>query len=281
MNRPSRKFKALITVGVIVLVGLITYFVILPEAIAAQYIERVHRMGSSLRTGYRQLEASTSRTLIDDPTVTEVSLTPDVEQLRNLLRENRITLDKFSLTAKDYHPLPFTGFTTQAGAAHALQTRSVAFTEQSQDAFTKYDELIDFIKHYDDTVAGIEQYLKDFNAHADLNIYAGQADQVQSIADQIRQDIHSLDTAKTPHEAVEFKAASIQAFRQIADGFETVALGLRIPADDVIYSGARQIEAVDQTINGPNQAIYSRDILSSRTIKTIQELREKLDLILP
>lgn len=264
----------------LVVVGLL-YFVVLPEIIATQYMGQVHRIGSSLRADYMQLENSTDQALIEDPTTTPTSIVPAVDQLRSLLRESRISVDRFSSVAGEYHPLPYTGFTTQAKAAHALQIKSLAFTQQSDEAFNKYEELINFIQNYDSAAAVIEHYVDDFNAAPDLNVYQGQAQRFYGIAAQVRTTIQSLDKAPTPHEAVAFKAASVQTFSQVAAGFDAVALGLQIPADDVIYGGARQIEAVDATINGPNQEVYTRDISASRTIKSIQELREKLELILP
>jgi hypothetical protein len=281
MNKPSKKLKSFFILLAVVLAALLGYFVILPEASATQYIERVHRAGGSLRDGYLELEHTTGETLVDDPGVTTTSIVPQIEALLNLLREDRITLTRFTAEASDYHPLPYTGFTSKARAAQALKTRSVAFTAQSKDAFQKYEELITFIKQYDAASSTIEQQVESFNAIPDLNIYAGRADEVRDIAEQVRATARSFEGEPTPHEATAFKAASVQAFMEIADGFDIVARGLQIPADDVIYDGASKIDAVDQKVNGPNQAIYRNDVLSSRTIKSIQELREKLDLILP
>jgi hypothetical protein len=281
MNRPTKKLKILVAMIIITIAALVEYFVILPESMATRYIERVHQSGNSLREGYFKLEETTGQALIDDPAVTSVSVVPQIEVLLNSLREDRVMLSRFAAEANDYHPLPYTGWTTQARAANALQNRSATFTAQIKDAFVKYEDLILFIKRYDATSSIIEQHVEAFNATLDLNVYAGRADEVYAISEQIHAAIKTFDTDATPYEAREFKTASVQAFTQIADGFDTVALGLQIPADDVIYGGAQQIDAVDQTINGPNQEIYRRDILSSRTIKSIQEIREKLDLILP
>ncbi|HEV7952057.1 MAG TPA: hypothetical protein VGO98_01650 [Candidatus Saccharimonadales bacterium] len=281
MNRPSKKLKVSLVMIVFALSVAMIYIVALPELIASQYNTRVRTAANSLRENYVELEESTEQALINDPTATSSDQIQAVEQLRGLLRENRISLERFSSVANDYQPLPYTGYTIQTSTAHALQAKSLAFIEQSNGAFAKYSELIDFIKNYDATAKTVAQYVTDFNATPDLNIYEGQANLMYGIADSIRADVRTFDIAKTPHEARGFKTASVQAFTQVADGFEGVGLGLQIPADDVIYGNARQIEAVDQIISGPNQTLYERDVLSSRTIKSIQDLREKLDLILP
>jgi hypothetical protein len=281
MRKPQKKFKLLVATAVVVLFALFTYGFVLPEYIAGRYIDRIHQKADTLRNGYNKLEESTGRAFVDDPTARTFSQTEEVESLHSLLRENRINLDQFSSVAKNYRPLPYTGFTPQARAAHAMQVRSIAFTEQSYDAFLKYDELIDFIKRYDTTARTVERHIAAFNATPDLNVYEGQANRVFAIAEEIRFDIKTLESSKTPHEAVEFKAVSVREFTRIADGFAELALGLQIPADAVIYSGAQKIEAADRVINSQNRAIYARDVLTSRTIKSVQELREKLDLILP
>jgi hypothetical protein len=280
MTRAAGKIKLFLTMLAITLLAIATYVIVLPEYIAGQYINRVHQSASSLQTGYIQLEKSTERAFINDPTIETTNLTREVESLRNLVRENRINLTRFTSMADSYEPLPYTGFTNQAKAAVILQDKAVVFAEQSDEAFTQYSELVDFIKRYDTTAKLIEEYTDEFNSTADLNLYAGQYDRMLFIAERIRSDAKSLETAPTPHEAAAFKTASVQSFQEIANGFDTVALGLQIPADAVIYSGANRIEAVDQMINEPNQIIYARDVLSSRTIKSIQELREKLEIVL-
>lgn len=279
MRRLSKKLKLLITLTLLLLTLTATYFVVLPEYAASQYIDRVKGTAKSLESGYFRLEESTGRTLITDPTVQTLDMSREVESLRDLLRENRVGLAHFMSSAKDYDPLPYTGFTNTAKAAAVLQNKAVAFGEQSDQAFTQYASLVDFIKQYDTTAKTIGQYTEEFNATPDLNVYAGQQDRFYAIGTQIRTIAQTFESSPTPHEANAFKSASVQSFRQLADGFDAVGLGLQIPADDVIYGGAREIEAADQTINEVNQVIYTRDILSSRTIKSIQELREKIELI--
>lgn len=281
MRKITKKTILLLTVLAITLLALFAYGVILPEYNASRYVNRVHQAANRLRTDYQRLEQSTEQTLINDPDISSDNLVEEVESLRNLLRENRINLAHFTTATKDYDRLPYTGFTNQAKEAVILQSKAAAFAEQSDEAFTQYGQLIDFIKRYGMTAKMIEEYTQEFNSTSDLNVLAGQHDQLYIIAAQIRTNAQQLDTAETPHEAMAFKSASVKSFQQLANGFETVALGLQIPADDIIYDGARKIEATDQEIAVTNQAIYEKDILSSRTIKSIQELREKLDLIMP
>lgn len=279
MRRLSRKFKLLITMTLSILTLAIVYFIVLPEHTAAQYISRVKNAAESLEPGYFRLEESTGRTLISDPTTQSVDVTHEVESLRDLLRENRVGLAHFMAIAKDHEPLPYTGFTDTARSAIVLQNKAVAFAEQSDQAFTQYSNLVDFIKHYDTTAKAVGQYTEEFNATPDLNVYAGQQDRFYAIGEQIRTIAQTFESTPTPHEAATFKAASVQSFQQLANGFDAVGLGLQIPADDAIYGGAREIEAADRMINEVNQVIYARDILSSRTIKSVQELREKIELI--
>lgn len=281
MKRVTKKLKLLVAGILLVILALVTYGVLAPEYNAAQYIKRLRHEAQVLQPSYLRLAKSTEQDLISDPNDQARTMPQDVERLRSLLQENRINLKKFSLVVQDYTQLPYTGFTPQAKDAMILQYKAISFADQSNDAFTKYTELIDFIRRYDATENTIMQHVNEFNATSDLNTYAGQYDRIGAVAEQIRTDVQLLDTTPTPHEAVTFKTASIQSFRQLADGFDVVATGLRIPADDVIYSGARQIDEVDRVLNGDDRAIYIRDILSSRTIKSIQELPEKLDLIIP
>jgi hypothetical protein len=281
MRRPRKKLKLLFGTTLFILIGLVVYFVILPEFIAQQYINRVHQAASTLRAGYIKLEESTGRAFVNDPTDHTLPLTSEVESLHELLRENRIGLVHFSAAATDYHPLPYTGFTEKAGTVPIVRDKAAAFVEQSNETFEQYDELIGFIKQYNMTANTIGAYTDEFNASLDLNVYAGQSARMTAIAEQIRAETRSFDATITPHEALAFKQASVQSFNQLADGFDVVALGLLIPADEVIYRGAGQIEAADQVISGANQEIYIKDVISSRTIKSVQELREKLELILP
>lgn len=279
MRRTFRGLKLLITLILFVLFLATSYFVILPEYAATQYITRVEQAAKALEPGYFKLEESTSRTLVSDPTALMLDMSYEVESLRDLLRESRVGLAHFESTSKDYKPLPYTGFTPAARAAVVLQDKAVAFAEQSDQAFAQYADLVDFIKYYDTTAKAIRQYTDEFNATTDLNVYAGQQDRFFAIGEQIRTIATTFESTPTPHETVAFKAASVQSFMQLANGFDAVGLGLRIPADDVIYAGAREIEVADQAINEVNQVIYTRDVLSSRTIKSIQELREKIELI--
>ena len=281
MRRPSKKLKLLFGTTLFTLIGLVVYFVILPEFIAQQYINRVHQAASTLRAGYIKLEESTGRAFVNDPTDHTLPLTSEVESLHELLRENRIGLVHFNAAATDYHPLPYTGFTNKAASVPVVRDKAAAFVEQSNETFEQYDELIGFIKQYNMTANTIGAYTDEFNASLDLNIYAGQSARMTTIAEQIRAETRSFDATTTPHEAVAFKQASVQSFNQLADGFDVVALGLLIPADEVIYRGAGQIETADKVITGANQEIYIKDVISSRTIKSVQELREKLELILP
>lgn len=281
MFRLSRHITALLGLSLFIILTAIAYTVVIPEYNAAQYIDRVRQAAQAMQPSYLRLAKSTSQELISDPTDQAPTIAQEVESLRTLLQENRINLEKFTLIAQDYSQMPYTGFTPQAKNAATLQRRAVSFADQSNDAFVKYSALVDFIRRYDATENTIMQYVNEFNATADLNSYAGQYDRIYAVAQQIRDNTQSLDATSTPHEATAFKIASVQSFHQLADGFDVVATGLKIPADDVIYSGAEQIDAVDRTLNGPNRTIYVRDILSSRTVKSIQELQEKLDLILP
>lgn len=281
MKRITKKIKLVFTGILLVILAVVTYSVIAPEYNASQYIKHLRHEAQVLQPSYIRLAKSTEQDLISDPNDQSLTIPQDVERLRGLLQENRIDLERFSRIAQDYRQLPYTGFTPQSRNAATLQERAVSLVDQSNEAFTQYTALVDFIRHYDATESDVMQQVNEFNATADLNNYAGQSDRVYAIAAQIRSDTQLFDAMPAPHEAVAFKAASVQSFRQLADGFDVVATGLLIPADDVIYSGARQIDEVDQTINGVNRTIYIRDILSSRTIKSIQELQEKLDLILP
>ena len=277
----QKKLKFLLGVVIIILLALITYFAALPEYIANQYINQVREKGNMLYSGYNKLENSTDNTLVIDPSEGGMPISNEVESLHNLLRENRINLNQFTAVVSEYNPLPYTGFTARATGARALHYKATAFIEQSEETLAKYDELIVFIKRYDATAKVVSQHTEEFNATTDLNVYAGQADRMFSIAEQIRQEIKLFEAIKAPHETDAFKTASVQSFNKIADGFDTVGRGLEIPADETIYEGARQIEEADQTISSLNQEIYSREILSSRTIKSVKELREKLDLIMP
>lgn len=279
MKRTIRTTKILIASASILLLSSAVYTVLLPEYFASKYITNVHRFAHKLEDGYTRLEESSNHDLLNDPAMRIDTITQEVEVMRNLLRENRIDLINFSSQIDDFEPLPYTGFTQQAKTASTLQERTVTFVEQSEDALNRYDELIAFMKSYHSTAANIEKHTSEFNNTADLNVYAGQSARMRDVAAQIRSEVNAFEKTTTPSEAQEFKKASIQTFTQLADGFDMFANGLSIPADAVIYEAAAKIEQADRQLYDQNQVIYSDEVLSSRTVTTIQELREKLALI--
>lgn len=279
MRRKLGTAKLVIISAAVLLLCALTYTVLLPEYYASRYINNVHRFAHELQDGYTRLEKSSSRDLLNDPTIQTNKITSEVETVRDLLRENRINLIKFSSQTGGFETLPFTGYTRQARIATALQKRTVAFVDQSEDALNRYDELITFMKDYHSAAAAIEKHTAEFNSKTDLNVYAGQSANVREIAAQIRSEAKAFENTPTPHEVQEFKKASVQTFTEIADGFDMFANGLSIPADSVIYTAAARIERADQQLSNQNQAIFSQEVLSSRTIKTIEELREKLELV--
>lgn len=279
MKRKSSTTKLLITSAAILLLSSAVYTVLLPEYFASKYINNVQQFAYKLEDGYARIEESSNHDLLNDPSVRMDTITQEVETLRNLLRENRIDLIHFASQVEDFKPLPYTGFTAQAKTASTLEQRTDTFVEQSEDALKRYDELIAFMKDYHSTAASIDKFTSEFNATADLNVYAGQSDRMKDVAAQIRSDSQAFEKTTAPIEVQEFKKASVQTFNQLADGFDLFATGLSIPADRVIYEAAAKIEQADRQFYDQNQVVYSHEVLSSRTLTTIQELREKLALI--
>lgn len=269
-------------IAVIVLAGAVVgYTVVLPNILATRYLSRVHKMAASMSVVYEKMFESTESPFLSDFDVSVVVRTDNVQTINRLIKESRDDLGTLDKASDDMLVLPYSFNTRQHKAALVLRERVKAFVQQSTTALDEYEKLIVSLQVYNESIRSMKVYIDDFNNISDINIYAGRSAEVRLIASELSRRVDEFEKQTTSEELAVNKAVAIQAFRQAVNGFNNLADGLDAAVDSAIYSAVSEIEDAAKQLELNDQAGYAKTVQSSRIVKNVRELVEKLDFVLP
>lgn len=261
----------------VVIVAGYAYFV--PAYATGQYQGEVQAAAHSLEGSFRDLGKSVELPVIANQEAEEKIKQENTEYILGLIDSTRKQLATLETASRTLNPLPYADFLGQYGHAKALKSQTNSFIQQSEDALDGYQALITYLEAFNKAVGGSMAELNDFNQTSDLNSYSGQAEQVRQIADKIRADASELSRIKYPSGRQAMNEAAVRALNEAASGFDDLANGLAVPADEPIYAAARRIENATVQLEKVRSGTDENSLYRSRAIKNIQDLGDKFELI--
>jgi hypothetical protein len=279
MGRGKVGILILIIVSVVAVTAIGFYEVFFPDTSASQYQDRVQQAASRLEKKLKTLEDTTTLSLIDDPTAPTNIKQANVRAIKATIHDVQTDIAKLHDASKALQRSPYTGFTNQYKKAEALQEKTQASITQIQDAVGEYAKLVTFLEFYANIQDHLKKEIDNFNKEIDLNIYAGRGNAVHAIAAKIRQDGAALEKQPIPHELTNFRSTLLAFHLRAATAFDNLAGGLDAASDFLIYNAAGDIEAVGRELDTGLQTTYETSIQTSRVIKDIREISEKLEPI--
>lgn len=265
----------------IILMGVVAYEVVLPEIIAKRYIAELHSSAQRLRTDFENLSGGTDTPLLNNPGVPIEERKFGAEMLKKTLSDSKNHLAELQIKTQSLHTLPYSGYTSTYGQAVALQERSERVILQATDVLNEFSSTITFLESYTSTIDATQAAIDQFNQTTDLSVLTSQSATQRQIASQIRQDADTLQNTATPKDFEAVKIATIRTLQQAADGFDELAGGLELGAEAQIDQAALKIETAGQQLASTDSSSYIGIADQSRSIRSVHELNEKLDLILP
>lgn len=269
------------TIGIsVALLGLVTYTYVIPEIMSHRYSSRVHGVAAELSVEYKKLYESTELSLLSDPSTSIEAKINDAVAIGELIKESRASIAKLDKSSRNIVSLPYSIETSGYKKALVLQDRVRLFVQQSTVALNDYEKIITSVLVYNLSVSNTKSYIDDLNKVTDFNLYAGRSGEVRAIAQAINGQADKFNQQELAQELVPARATSIETFRRAANGFESLAYGLDIAVDDLIYAAVREIEASGRQLESTENVDYVKAVKVSRPIKSVQELDEKLDFIL-
>ncbi len=273
--------KAVFTISLLLLLVVATgvYAVLMPAVFSRQYRDRVRVASRSLESSFRALDESTELPVIVDPGAPEATKKDNVEHISKLVSVNRQKLTSLKTANNSLAPLPYSNVLGQYRDTQIIHDHTRSFIGQSEDALDDYLVLVEYLKTFGIAVERVTSELNSFNMVNDINVYSGQSNEMQLIASRIRAAATLLDNPAVHSEMRDMNIAAIAAFNDAANGFDDLAYGLAVPADDLIYDAARRIEDSTSKIEKITGTTYDDSLDQSRTIRNIQDLREKLELV--
>jgi extradiol dioxygenase family protein len=175
--------------------------------------------------------------------------------------------------------MPYSDLTGQFGTSYALRDRTQRLIAQSEVTLDDYELLVKYLLVLHNAVDSVTSELRSFNEVVDINIYGGQAEAIHLVADKVRSNATALSGVAPPNDMEALNREMIVAITQAASGFDNLAYGLVIPADDPIYAAARQIENATADIDRIMSIDFDKRITESQTLKFVNDLGDKLELL--
>jgi hypothetical protein len=269
-------FSILITTSLFIAL----YAVLAPAIISRGYENRVHAAVRPLKSNFKALDKSAELPLIIDADAPGKVKTDDAARIFQLIKDGQKQLDALKAAAGSLSILPYSDVLGQYADAVVLKDHVRRFIGQSEDALVDYKALTAYLMTFNEAVDGVSSELRSFNSVVDINEYGGQAEKERQIAAQIRTDAAKLASSARPADMEGLNAAAVVAFEQAASGFDDLAYGLSVPADDPIYAAAREIEGATADLERVDHEMYDESLAQSRIVKNVYDLSDKLDLVL-
>ena len=277
--------KVAIITGVVgllaIIMAIITYEIILPEAIGKRYITELYSSAKQLRTDFENLSGGTDTPLLKNPSAPIDERKSGTIMLKKTIADSKKHLVDLQKKAQALQTLPYSGYTSTYMQALALKVRSERAALQAEDTLNEFSAIITFLDSYTSTIDTTKIAIDRFNQTTDLTQLAGQGEAQRQTAEQIRQDVAKIQQLTSPEEFEPVKSATMQTLLQAADGFDELANGLDLGAEVLIDQAAQKIESAGLQLETNDTSSYIGVTNQSRSIRSVYELNEKLDLILP
>ena len=277
--------KVAIITGVVgllaIIMAIITYEIILPEAIGKRYITELYSSAERLRTDFENLSGGTDTPLLKNPSAPIDERKSGTVMLKKTIADSQKHLVDLQKKAQALQTLPYSGYTSTYMQALALKVRSERAALQAEDTLNEFSAIITFLDSYTSTIDTTKIAIDRFNQTTDLTQLAGQGEAQRQTAEQIRQDVAKIQQLTSPEEFEPVKSATMQTLLQAADGFDELANGLDLGAEVLIDQAAQKIESAGLQLETNDTSSYIGVTNQSRSIRSVYELNEKLDLILP
>lgn len=257
-----------------------TYVAVLPAVVSSQYTGRVGAVVGALESDFLAIRKSTELPLIANPSAPEAVKRSNARYISRLVSRGQQRIGLLKAANKSFEPPPYSGVLWQYRDAEVLHGHTERLIAQSEAALKEYLALVSYLEAFNEAADSVVSELDEFNAVVDINTYGGQSEELQQIAKEMRADAALLSELSYPNGAEALNAAAVVAFNEAADGFEDLAAGLTISADDPIYTAAHRIEDATLAIDTISSTMYGSSLGQSRVIKDVQDLNEKLELAL-
>lgn len=277
MSRVGSWLAACLAVSVVLASILVSY--ILPRFAATSYTERVTAAARPLKSYYRQLEKTADLPVFGDMGGSYHGQQSDTHQAHAAALD---TLDSLAELHRVCSSLPrYTALQVSRDyrQAHVLQQHCASVVEQSLLALHDHELLVVYLDKQLALQHEFSVLTKQFNDTVDLNEYAGRGNELRTTAGQLRAITTQTDALTPPPDVLPVQLTLKDTYRQTAQGFEDLADGIGVALDGPIYSAAAAIEAAVRKNDTQDAAVYSRILDTSKTLKNVRSVNEKLELL--
>lgn len=257
-----------------------SYTIVAPHLIYLQLKDSVQNTASPLSSSFQSLSKSTEFPLITSQEISDEIKKDNAEQISQLIASTRQQIGELKKVFNNYEIFPYSDMFGQYKKARFLEFRTQSFIGQTEDALDGYEVFYKYSVTYDRAFGEVTKELNSFNEVSDINIYSGQDERIRQVAGIIRSNAVLLSNTSCPDDMKGVNNAAIIAFNEAATGFEELADGLMIPADNPIYVAARKIEDATIELDTISGVVYDESMNRSRTLRNIQDLNDKLEPLL-
>lgn len=278
--RSERLRLAVVGTLLLLIITVAIYAGVVPMITADQYAGKVQGAAKPLEESFRAIGESTELALLTDPEAPEPVRRDNETHIKGLIDESRQRLTALKSASNSFSPLPYSNILGQYRRAEVLREHAQMLIGQSEAVLDEYLAVVAYLKVFDKAMSDARLELDTFNKVTDLNAYGGQSDRLRQIATKIRLNSTSLSESMPPDSSTKaLNMAAIAALNEAADGFDDLANGLEVPADDPIYTAARKIEAATARVGEVAGKTYDSSLEQSRALKDVRDLSEKLELV--
>lgn len=270
-----------IIIACLIAAAVVAYEIIMPEIIARRYISNLESSAQQLRTSFEELAGSTDTPILNDPAAPADERKAGVKHLQRVIGESRENLADLVDASATLQPLPYSGYFGTYPKALVLRERASHIRIQTDSALRDLDGLRAYLETYATATGESTKIIDTFNQTTDLNTLLGRSQEVRESARQLRAHKTTLASAQAPSDLTKLKDSTINSLEKVAVGFDHLAQAVSVADDAAINAAAKEIEAAGAQLETIRQESYIAAIQQSRTIRSIHELNEKLDLILP
>ena len=268
------------TLTAILFVALLIYLVIVPSYVSMRYQNDVYAAAQPLEKSFERIGETAEFQLVTDPGSLEPIEKNSVADIKDVLDTTLQQIEILDDVSNTFSPPPYSQLLGQYAKSEVLQDHTKKLVNQSKDALNSYRELVEYFETFNEVVSSVKLKLETFNSVEDINIFEGRSEDMTQQAAWMRTRASVLALLQPPHDVEVIHVAVLSAINDAASGFDDLAYGLAVPADDPIYSAAKKIEAATSSVYEITGPMYDENLTYSRTIKNIQDLSEKLELIL-
>jgi len=278
----KRSMKKILTFALLAVVAIAAtvYFFVIPFVLSLQYTGRVHAAAQPLESNFKDIGESVDLLRELGPETPDDKKKKDIEYIMKLIQTGQQEIMKLEAAGNTFAPPPYSELSGQYEKVTALKEHTKRLVDQSREVLADYQKLATYLDTFGAAITDVSTELSDFNSTIDINVYANRSAYVGQVARKLRENASLLSALSPPNDMKEVNAGAIRVINEAANGFDDLAYGLLIPADDPIYAAARRIEAATVELDAIKGTMYDHSLEQSRVIKNVLDLDEKLDLVL-